>query len=95
MYLGDESLGGTLRVTTSTIEKREHINGRISFSDNNGNNEYAQNIQIADLNALNAALAVIKWKKNTWVSIKDYQHEHNVIYTIGGNTLINDDQLEG
>lgn len=94
VYLGDESLGGTLRVTTSTIEKREHINGRVSFSDDNGNNEYAQNIQIADLNALNAALAVIKWKKILGF-YEDYEHEHNVIYTIGGNKLINDDQLEG
>lgn len=94
VYLGDESLGGTLRVTTSTVEKREHINGRVSFSDDNGNNEYAQNIQIADLNALNAALAVIKWKKILGF-YEDYEHEHNVIYTIGGNKLINDDQLEG
>lgn len=94
VYLGDESLGGTLRVTTSTIEQRDHINRRVSFSENNGNNEYAQNIQIADLNALNAALAVIKWKKILGF-YEDYEHEHNITYIIGGNKLINEEQLEG
>jgi hypothetical protein len=34
-----------------------------SFSAGDGNNEYDRNIQIADLNALNAALAVIKMEK--------------------------------
>ncbi|WP_392476191.1 ThiF family adenylyltransferase [Nostoc sp. C110] len=92
--LVDESLGGILRVTTSTIEQREHINKRVSFSDNNGNNDYAQNIQIADLNALNAALAVIKWKK-IFGFYRDFNGEHNTTYTIDGNTLINEDQLEG
>jgi hypothetical protein len=39
------------------------LRGRVSFEDGADGNEYNRNIQIADLNALNAALAVIKWKK--------------------------------
>ena len=63
--LTDDALGGILRVTTSTPQKRTHVweKDRIPFSDGDGNDEYSRNIQIADLNALNAALAVIKWKK--------------------------------
>ena len=66
LYFVEESctLGGLLRVTTSTDYKREHAKNKASFSGKgDGNNEYARNIQIADLNALNATYAVIKWKK--------------------------------
>jgi hypothetical protein len=59
VYLSEGSLGGILRVTTSTQKQRDHIQTRISFSDDGGHNEYSHNIQIADLNALNATLAVI------------------------------------
>jgi hypothetical protein len=44
--------------------KREHVHqGRISFAGGGGQDAYASNIQVADLNALNACLAVVKWKK--------------------------------
>jgi hypothetical protein len=41
----------------------------------------------ADLNALNAALAVIKWKKLACF-YQDLDHEHHSTYTIGGNMLL-------
>lgn len=53
-------------------------------------NEYDVNIQIADLNALNAALAVIKWKKLMGF-YQDLDLEHHCTYTIGGNLLHNED----
>lgn len=92
--LDNESLGGILRITTSTVENREHLRSkdRISFSVENGNNDYSKNIQIADLNALNAALAVIKWKK-LFGFYRDLEKENFCAYTIDGNSLINDDQL--
>ncbi len=64
VYLRGDSLGGVLRTTTSTPSMREHVRAknRIPIS-NAAANEYDKNIQIADLNALNAALAVIRWKK--------------------------------
>jgi hypothetical protein len=89
LYLADDSLGGILRVTTSTPKQREHIKDRISFSDGNEQNEYTNNIQIADLNALNAALAVIKWKKLFGFYL-DLDHEHHCTYTIDGNALTNE-----
>jgi hypothetical protein len=83
-----------LRVTTSTSQKREHVRkkDRIPFSDGDGNDEYSRNIQIADLNALNAALAVVKWKKLSGF-YRDLEHEHFSTYTIDGHTLINEDQV--
>jgi hypothetical protein len=90
----EDSLLGELRTTTSTNEKRNHVRAknRISFGDGNPDADYAQNIQIADLNALNAALAVIKWKKLLGFYL-DIEKEHNSIYQIDGNKLINEDQL--
>jgi hypothetical protein len=91
--LVDESLGGVLRVTTSTSQKRDHVKTlkRIPFSDGGVNNDYARNIQVADLNALNAALAVVKWKKLLGF-YRDLEHEHFSAYTIDGNSLVNEDQ---
>jgi|HubBroStandDraft_4_1064222.scaffolds.fasta_scaffold01498_12 hypothetical protein len=93
VYLAGDSLGGIVKTTTSTPKQREHIRtkNRISFSAGDGNNEYDRNIQIADLNALNAALAVIKWKK-LFGFYHDFENEHHCTYTIDGNTLVNEDQ---
>lgn len=92
--LVDEALHGVLRITTSTVKNRELVKAksRIPFSDGGANDEYARNIQIAELNALNAVLAVIKWKK-LFGFYRDLEHEHYSTYTIDGNTLINEDQL--
>ena len=90
--LVDEALGGVLRITTSSRRKRDHVraNNRIPFSDGDGNNDYARNIQIADLNALNAALAVVKWKK-LFGFYRDLDNEHFSTFTIDGNALVNED----
>lgn len=90
VYLSEGSLGGILRVTTSTPAKRDHVRKWISFSGDADRNEYDVNIQIADLNALNAALAVIKWKKLMGF-YQDLDFEHHSTYTIGGNMLRNED----
>ena len=90
VYLSDGVLGGILRVTTSTSAQRDHLRKRGAFSDSDTRNEYATNIQIAELNALNAALAVIKWKKLAGF-YQDLDFEHNCTYTIGGNMLRNED----
>lgn len=90
VYAIDNMLGGIIRVTTSTPEQRDNFRNRVPFYDSDEHNEYARNIQIADLNALNAALAVIKWKK-CFGFYMDLDHEHHCTYTIDGNTLINED----
>lgn len=94
LYLveGKDTLGGILRVTTSTDYMREPAKSKVSFSGNgDGNNEYAQNIQIADLNCYNAVMAVIKWKKLCGFYL-DLENEHSSTYTIDGNKIDNDDR---
>jgi hypothetical protein len=91
LELVDGTLGGILRVTASTPEKRDHIrNGRISFGDNDKDDLYASNIQVADLNALNATLAVLKWKKIRGF-YRDLEQGYHCTYTTDGNLIINSD----
>ncbi|PFH10128.1 ThiF family protein [Collimonas sp. PA-H2] len=90
LELVDGSLGGILRVTASTPGKRDHIKERISFEGGGAENVYASNIQVADLNMLNAALAVIKWKKLRSF-YRDLEKEHHCSYTTDGNMLLNGD----
>lgn len=88
LELVDGSLGGILRVTASTPEQRAHVHaGRVSFA-NVADDLYASNIQVADLNALNAALAVVKWKKLLGF-YRDVECEHHSTYTTDGNLLLN------
>lgn len=94
VYANDSKLGAILRVTTSTEDLRDHVveKNRISFADGEANNEYNRNIQIADLNALNAVLAVIKWKKHMGLYF-DLEREHYSTYTLDGNSIKNEDKL--
>ena len=92
LELIDGSLGGILRVTASTPEKRDHVHqGRISFTGGGPDDIYSSNIQVADLNALNALMAVIKWKKIRGF-YRDLKREHHSTYTTDGNMSLNGDQ---
>ena len=88
------SIGGILRVTLSTPNMRRHVrdNHRITFDDPDDEaNQYARNIQVADLNALNACLAMVRYKR--YLSFyRDLEDEHNSLYTIDGNHLLNEDR---
>lgn len=91
IQLSDEALGGIVRVTTSTPMMREHFSSRVSFEDAAGDDDYDRNIQIADLNALNAALAVIKWKK-LFGFYRDLKSEHHSQFSIDTSLLVNEDR---
>jgi hypothetical protein len=80
VQLVDETLLGTCRVTTCTKTKNDHAISRISMSDNMEDAEYSSNIQIVELNALNACHAVIKWKQLSGF-YQDLEHEHHLIYS--------------
>ncbi len=88
VQVGDSNLLGIVRVTTSTPRKRDHFSKRVSFADAK-DDAYSTNIQIADLNMLNAAMAVIKWKKLRGF-YQDMEHEHDCTYTISENQLLSD-----
>jgi tRNA A37 threonylcarbamoyladenosine dehydratase len=85
----NDLLIGTIRVTTATNAKNDHLKNRISM-ESETQNEYSSNIQIADLNSLNAALAVIKWKKLIGF-YQDLKQENNALYFISTDKLLNED----
>lgn len=93
LELGNSGIAGILRVTTSTPETRAVPNApqRIPLAGGGAGDLYASNIQVADLNALNAILAVIKWKKLCGFYC-DLEGEHHSTYTLDGNMLLNLDQ---
>jgi hypothetical protein len=87
--IADATLVGTLRVTIGTPIKYDHIPNRIGSSETD-DNDYATNIQIADLNAFNALMVVIKWKKLCGF-YQDLKEEHNSTFTINTGQLLHAD----
>jgi hypothetical protein len=91
-----EALTGAVRVTASTPAMRAHVRerSRVPMAEPGVDDPYASNVQVADLNALNAALAVVRWKK--WVGFyADLEREHFSVYSVDGNHLLNEDLAEG
>ena len=82
---------GQLCVTFSSEASRGLVRSTLPMAETDLDADYARNIQIADLNALNAALAVIKWKKSLGFYV-DLESEHTAIYQIDGNHLLNEDR---
>lgn len=85
----NDSLGAILRTTLGTPDKHDHLAKRIGTIDTD-ENDYSTNIQIADLNAMNAVMAVLKWKK-LFGFYKDLKEEHNTTFTVNTGQLLNDD----
>lgn len=85
----DEKLTGAIRVTSATSGKNDHLPDRI-FGEDNDDNDYVSNIQIADLNSINAGFAVLKWKKMTGFYV-DLEQEHHSSYSIGVSKIFNED----
>ena len=86
----DASLFGTLRVMLSTDKSRDRINSILPLTGGDDEGVYSSNIQVADLNALNAALAVIRWKKFLGFYV-DLGNEHSIYYQTPRNSLANED----
>lgn len=82
-------LMGTIRVTTCLEDQHDHAKDCIDLSGvDDFEDEYERNAQMAELNALNAALAVIKWKKIRGI-YSDFGCELHCLYALDGNRLIN------
>jgi hypothetical protein len=93
LYEVDGRLAGVVRTTLSTepVSARAAARKRISLGTGGGDQLYDRNIQISELNAYNAASAVIRWKKQMGF-YNDLEEEHHSTYSIDTNELINDDQ---
>jgi ThiF family len=90
LYAKRNSIGGMLRSVVSLPEAREPARKRITFAADDADNEYDKNIQIADLNALNACLAVIAWKKQRGFYF-NLGKERFVSYTVANSLLAKGD----
>jgi hypothetical protein len=91
LTLEDLSLGGILRVTLSTPTHRDVVRKLVSFASKEADGIYETNVQVADLNSLNADLAVIRWKRLRGY-YRDLENELSCSYTTDGNLLVNRDR---
>lgn len=71
-----QQVWGTCRVTTLTPEHHEHAGRTMPLTENAAEDAYRSNIQIADLNALNAMLAVGMWKRLCGFYVDSCQADH-------------------
>lgn len=92
LYATDGSLGGIVRVTASMPGRTGGLGARASFADGSEQNEYRQGIQIAELNALNAALAVVSWKKLRGFYV-DVAKEHHSTYGVEAQAMTRGDEI--
>lgn len=84
-----KSLIGTCRTTLVTPKAREHVSQFIPFDEGDGDPLYRSNIQVADLNALNAQLAVLKWKQYSGFWHDDFGSHHDT-YSVSSQSLTRD-----
>ncbi|SHI13690.1 ThiF family adenylyltransferase [Bradyrhizobium erythrophlei] len=87
----DGALRGISRFTVATPECHSHMPEVISFGKVPDDDIY-RNIQVADLNMLNASMAVMKWKKLRGF-YADTMREHHSLYTIATHGLTKEDRL--
>jgi len=86
-----DSIIGIVRVTASFPGARDHTRRRLALEVAGDEDLYARNIQVADLNMLNAALAVIRFKR-FFGFYMDLEGEHHATYGIDGNRILNEDR---
>lgn len=88
------SLNGMLRVTYYSSEHAQKLcdKGLAELTDN-PNNLYRTNIQISELNALNACLAVIRFKQLRGFYFEELSHYH-LLFEIGDLKIVGESELE-
>lgn len=64
---GSDVLLATVQVAASTPDNRDLLHAKVDFGAVNDDDPYAENIQVAELNALNATMAVLWWKRHAGV----------------------------
>ena len=88
-----QSLIGACRVTLCTNKKQDHLMRRISTGEAVNDDLYDSNIQVVEMNALNAVLAVLKWKKHCGY-YQDLSREHQSTYSVNAHSLTRDEILD-
>ena len=83
----DDRLTGIVRTTMVTEDKSDHVSRRIPTVAAEVADDYRSNIQISELNALNAAHAVIQWKKYRQL-YADTNGSHHLMHSIASNRVV-------
>lgn len=83
---------GTCRATLCTPKMFDHFQRHAPQGDAQANDMYRSNIQVADMNMLNAALAVMMWKKHCEFYC-DHWQPHHTTYSIDAHSLTRDELL--
>lgn len=83
------SLSGLVRTTIGTPGDTDHIGNHISFAEGHADDDYRTNIQIAELNAMNATFAVVMWKKLRGF-YADLGGDRHSTYSISTNHIVTD-----
>lgn len=84
---------GTCRVTAGVPGHYDHLARRVPTADAETDNLYGENIQICELNAMNALLAVFKWKKLAGF-LADELGELNSTFSTSFNKVTSSEELE-
>ena len=80
---------GTCRVTLSTSAQGGHLTKYVPMDEAEEDVLYRQNIQVADMNAMNAQIAVMKWKQHFGFYADDF-HSHNMTFSVNSTSLTRD-----
>jgi hypothetical protein len=86
----DGTLRGMCRFTVGTPDCHRRVDEVVSFAPAPADDVY-RNIQVADLNMLNASMAVMKWKKLRGFYADD-MHERHSLYTVATHGLTKEDR---
>jgi molybdopterin/thiamine biosynthesis adenylyltransferase len=89
---GENGLLAMVRVTSCDQAKSSHLPSRVSFTDTERGNEYRDNIQIAELNMINAAMAILRWKR-MFGFYPDLEQEYHSLYSVNSSQLANHDNV--
>ncbi len=91
--LVDGKLTGLVRATLVTPERNGHMAARIPTVEVvHDEDDYRSNIQIAELNALNAVMAVLLWKRYRSIYV-DTDGAMQTMFGIATNRMVNDELI--
>jgi hypothetical protein len=95
LQMNKEAIGlhGMFRVTLSTPEQHKHFFDCVPTFDEQGEDLYRSNIQVADMNMCNAAHAVICWKQYRSFYL-EHKRSHHRVYTLFDQRLHLDVTIE-
>lgn len=89
LIAGTGKLLGTCRCTMCTPKQSAHFEKYVPLADDSEEAIYRQNIQIADMNAINAQLAVMKWKQYFGFYQDDFG-AFNITFSVNSMSLARD-----